>query len=96
MKVSLAVFAAQRLQADRLPIPEAVPSKSSLAQANDVVKDAGGVKGGEFSVSDSDKVLGRSKPHLALYSPMRAAGIFLHDKLQMMLLAHSSASQHKC
>ena len=57
-KVRLAVFAAQRLQADQLPIPEAVPSKSSIAQATDVVKDGGGVKGGEFSISDSDKVQG--------------------------------------
>ena len=57
-KVSLAVFAAQRLQADQLPIPDAVPSKSSIAQATDVVTDGGGVKGGEFSISDSDKVQG--------------------------------------
>ena len=57
-QVSLAVFAAQRLQADQLPVPEAVPSKSSIAQAPDVVKDGGGVKGGEFSISNSDKVQG--------------------------------------
>lgn len=57
-EVSLFCSAAQRLQADQLPVPEAVPSKSSIAQATDVVKDGGGVKGGEFSISDSDKVQG--------------------------------------
>ena len=93
-KVSLAVFAAQRLQADQLPIPEAVPSKSSIAQASDVVKDGGGVKGGEFSISDSDKVQGGSSRIFALYQylPMLLAGIFLHDKLQMVLLARSSCA----
>ncbi|KAL0025425.1 hypothetical protein WJX79_008824 [Trebouxia sp. C0005] len=39
--------------ADQLPIPEAVPSKESLAQAKDTVTDGGGVRGGEFSITDS-------------------------------------------
>ncbi|KAL3155131.1 hypothetical protein ABBQ38_011188 [Trebouxia sp. C0009 RCD-2024] len=44
--------------ADQLPAPEAVPSNDSVAHATDVTKDGGGVKGGEFSITDSDKVKG--------------------------------------
>lgn len=51
-KVSFCFSAAQ------LPSPEAVPSKDSVAQATNIVKDGGGVKGGEFSITDSDKVHG--------------------------------------
>ncbi|DBA77182.1 TPA: hypothetical protein ACH3X1_009756 [Trebouxia sp. C0004] len=39
--------------ADQLPFPEAVPSKGSLAQAKDAVTNGGGVRGGEFSITDS-------------------------------------------
>lgn len=42
----------------QLPAPEAVPSNDSVAHATDVTKDGGGVKGGEFSITDSDKVHG--------------------------------------
>ncbi|KAA6417170.1 MAG: hypothetical protein FRX49_12874, partial [Trebouxia sp. A1-2] len=35
-----------------LPIPEAVPSKESLAQAKDTVTDGGGVKGAAGDVAD--------------------------------------------
>ena len=39
--------------AAQLPIPEAVPTKGSLAQAKDIVTDGGGIRGGEFSITDS-------------------------------------------
>ena len=39
------------LAAAQLPVPEAVPSKGSAAQATDIRKDGGGIKGGEFSIS---------------------------------------------
>ena len=39
--------------AAQLPIPEAVSTKGSLAQAKDIVTDGGGVRGGEFSITDS-------------------------------------------
>ena len=43
----------------QMPMPEAVPSKGSLAQASNATRDGGGVAGGEFSITDSapDKVL---------------------------------------
>lgn len=85
-EVRLTVSAAQRLQADQLPIPEAVPSKSSIAQATDVVTDGGGVKGGEFSISDSDKVQGCPGYILHCIPLCFVAGMSLHDKLQMVLL----------
>ena len=53
----------------QLPVPEAVPSKDSVAQATDALQDGGGVRGGEFSITDSNKVHGLSFPAAIVQTP---------------------------